>query len=118
MKPGKFLSKRYGINVRRAYSHDEGNCYWNLKEFPGAYFDAEGCVVFQTEGEYRRCINLSIGLRNTGVRNKSVGMSLFKHTRLQKAQRTAAHVVGGDSMNWHDFTRAWPQIERNWRWDS
>ena len=76
MKPGRFLARQYGISVRSAYAHNEGNWYWNLTDFPGAYFDAEGCVVFQTEREYHDCVYLSIGPRNTWVRDKAVGMSI------------------------------------------
>jgi hypothetical protein len=47
MKKGRDLAKYYNLDVRSAHSHDEGNWYWNLSEFPGAYFDADGCVVFQ-----------------------------------------------------------------------
>ena len=76
MKPGMRLAKFYKLDVQSAYSHREGNWYWNLDRFPAAYFDAAGCVVFQTEADYLRCINLSIGLLNTAVRNKQVGMSI------------------------------------------
>lgn len=76
MKHGRVLAKRYGISVKDAYAHTDGNWFWNLNDFPGAYFDADGVVVFQTEGEYCGCVYLSIGPRNTGVRNKDVGMSI------------------------------------------
>ena len=76
MKPGKVLARRYGIQVVDAYSHVDGNWYWNLREFPAAYFGAGGVKVFQTEGEYRGCAYLAIGPRNTGVRHKEVGMSI------------------------------------------
>jgi len=76
MKKGRDLAKYYNLDVRSAHSHDEGNWYWNLREFPGAYFDADGCVVFQTEREYLQCVYLTIGPRNTAVRNKNVGMSI------------------------------------------
>ena len=76
MKTGRFLARFYNIGARSAYAHNDGNWYWNLTEFPGAYFDGEGVIVFQTEGEYRGCIYLSIGPRNTWVRDKRVGMSI------------------------------------------
>jgi hypothetical protein len=76
MKTGRSLAKQYGMAVKSAYAHNDGNWYWNLTEFPGVYFDGEGCVVFQTEGAYRGCIHLTIGPRNTGVRHKTVGMSI------------------------------------------
>ena len=72
------LAKFYKIDVRSAHYHDEGNWYWNLQQFPGAYFDPNGCKVFETEEDYRFCgrLHLSIGPRNTGIRHKNVGMSL------------------------------------------
>ena len=76
MKSGMQLAKIYRLNVQSAHCHDEGNWYWNLKEFPGAYFDSKGYILFQTERDYTRCVYLSIGPENTGVRNKDVGMSI------------------------------------------
>jgi hypothetical protein len=76
MKTGRFLARRYGMAVRSAYAHNEGNWFWTLKKFPGAYFDAEGCMVFQTEAEYLGCVYLTIGFKNTSVRSKAVGMSI------------------------------------------
>ena len=76
MKDGMFLAKFYGLDVRSAFCHDEGNWFWNLTEFPGAYFDADGCVIFETEKDYLHCVWLSIYARNTGVRGKHVGMSI------------------------------------------
>ena len=78
MMTAKGLAKFYKIDVQSAYYHDEGNWYWNLKQFPGAYFDPNGCIVFETEQDYRFCglLHLSIGPENTGVRHKDVGMSI------------------------------------------
>ena len=76
MKKGMDLADCYKIDVAGAHCHDEGNWYWNLSGFPGAYFDADECVVFLTEEDYFGCVYLAIGPRNTGVRNKSVGMSI------------------------------------------
>ena len=76
MKSGMSLARRYGLDVRQAYAHVDGNWYWNLERFPGAYFDADGYVVFQTERAYQECVYLSIGPRNTWVRDKHQGMSI------------------------------------------
>ena len=76
MKSGKALARRYNVRVNDAYAHADGNWFWNLNDFPGAYFDSLGVVVFPTEGEYRGCVYLAIGPRNTGVRRKDVGMSI------------------------------------------
>ena len=37
-KTAKALAKFYKLRVRSAHYHNEGNWYWNLKRFPGAYF--------------------------------------------------------------------------------
>jgi hypothetical protein len=37
-KTGESLARSYRINVRSAYYHNDGNWYWNLERFPGAYF--------------------------------------------------------------------------------
>ena len=76
MKQGMQLAKFYKMNVRSAYSHVDGNWYWNLEKSPAAYFDASGCIVFQTETDYQHCVYLTIGPKNTGVRGKDVGMSI------------------------------------------
>jgi hypothetical protein len=73
---GKSLARCYRIDMRGAYYHVDGNWYWNLEQFPGAYFDSDGCKVFQTEKEYFDCPYLTIGPRNTGVRSKNVGMGI------------------------------------------
>jgi hypothetical protein len=75
-KTGRALANFYRIPVKSAYYHVDGNWYWNLKEFPGAYFDANGYVVFQTKSDYFGCVYLTIGPENTGVRSKNVGMGI------------------------------------------
>ena len=69
-KTGKRLLAYYKIPVRSAYYHNEGHWYWNLHSFPAAYFDANGCVVFQTENDYINSPYLTISSKNTNVRNK------------------------------------------------
>jgi len=76
MKQGKFLARFYGIDARSAFSHSDGNWFWNLDESPGVYFDRMGCKVFPTEAESSSCLYLMIGPRNTGVRRKDAGMSI------------------------------------------
>ncbi len=76
MKSGKVLARRYDIHVVDAYAHIDGNWFWNLNDFPGAYFDGQGVVVFQNDSEYFGCVYLCIGPNNTGVRNKEAGMSI------------------------------------------
>jgi len=58
---GKMLSRKWGVAVRHALYHKDGHWYNNLERFPGALFDPNGYVVFNTEKEYRKCPYLSIG---------------------------------------------------------
>ena len=83
-KTGKALVEFYNIPAKAAYYHGEGNWYWNLEQFPGAYFDANGYVAFQTESDYLQCNYLTIGPRNTGVRGKNSGISLADIPGYQK----------------------------------
>lgn len=58
---GRLLSRKWGVAVRHALYHKDGHWYNNLERFPGALFDPNGYVVFNTEQEYRKCPYLSIG---------------------------------------------------------
>jgi hypothetical protein len=58
---GARLNKQWGVGAAHAlYIHD-GHWYHPLKRFPGALFDENGYVVFQTEADFRNCPYLSIG---------------------------------------------------------
>ena len=46
--------------VHALYIHD-GHWYHHLKGFPGALFDSNGYVLFETEAAYRNCPHLSLG---------------------------------------------------------
>ena len=69
-KTGKKLAAYYNIPVRSAYYHNEGHWYWNLRDFPAAYFDDHGYIHFPTEKEYVDSPYLTISSKNTNVRNK------------------------------------------------
>lgn len=58
---GRSLSKLWGINVRHALYRENGTWYHHLERFPGALFDANGYILFQTEAEYRSCKYLRLG---------------------------------------------------------
>jgi hypothetical protein len=58
---GARLNERWGVGAAHAlYIHD-GHWYHPLRRFPGALFDRNGYVVFQTEADFRNCPYLSIG---------------------------------------------------------
>jgi hypothetical protein len=83
---GTDLAGFYKIPVKQAHYHNNGNWFWNLKRFPGAYFDDFGYIVFQTEDDYAQCVYLSIGPRNTGIRGKNSGMSIADIPGYQKLE--------------------------------
>jgi len=58
---GTKLNKLWNVNAAHSlYIHD-GHWYHRLRKFPGALFDRNGYILFQTEKEYLNCAHLSIG---------------------------------------------------------
>jgi 5-methylcytosine-specific restriction enzyme A len=58
---GNDLNRDWGVNAQHALYHNDGRWYHLLEQFPGALFDANGYVIFQTEREFQNCSYLSIG---------------------------------------------------------
>src|SRR6266581_4614476 len=58
---GAELNERCGVGAAHAlYIHD-GHWYHPLRRFPGALFDRNGYILFETEEDFRKCPHLSIG---------------------------------------------------------
>lgn len=58
---GAQLNERWGVGAAHAlYIHD-GHWYHPLRRFPGALFDRNGYILFQTEEDFRKCPHFSIG---------------------------------------------------------
>jgi hypothetical protein len=66
-KTGRKLAKFYRIDVRDAHYYKNGDWYQPLREFPGAYFDDNGCIIFDTERSFMDSAYLSVGI-NVHVR--------------------------------------------------
>jgi hypothetical protein len=49
---GKILNVRWTVGARHALYHKDGDYYNLLTKFPGALFDPNGYVVFQTKDDY------------------------------------------------------------------
>lgn len=64
---GRQLNDEWGVGARHALFHREGTWYNNLTKFPGALFDSNGYIVFDTEDDYRECPRLSVA-KETNVR--------------------------------------------------
>ena len=58
---GKKLNELWGVNAKHALYREDGIFYIPLKEFPGAYFDKNGYVLFETEDDFSGDLDLKIG---------------------------------------------------------
>lgn len=67
---GKYLNDLWDVGAKHALYREDGKWYHQLLEFPGALFDANGYVVFETEKDYlespylqiRKDVHLSEGI--------------------------------------------------------
>lgn len=68
----KVLIERWRVPVIQGRYHQGGTFFVNLTEFPGALFDPNGYVVFETEDEYRNCDGVNVGDKRTNVSNPGI----------------------------------------------
>jgi hypothetical protein len=64
---GERLNRVWNVGAAHALYHYAGEWYHRLQRFPGAFFDLDGYVRFETREEYERCPELHIG-RHVNVR--------------------------------------------------
>jgi 5-methylcytosine-specific restriction protein A len=57
---GKYLNQLWEVGASHALYREDGKWYHQLRQFPGALFDANGFIVFWTEAEYLGCEYLQI----------------------------------------------------------
>ena len=60
---GQYLNRKWKVGARHALYRQDGRWYHHLKWFPGALFDADGYVVFETKEAYEQCRKLQHGVR-------------------------------------------------------
>jgi len=76
----KILNKRWGVDAKHALFHKDGTWFNNLKRFPGALFDSNGYVIFDTLHDYLNCE----AVRVTQQTNVTDGISkLPQYRRIQ-----------------------------------
>lgn len=51
---GRCLAKEWNVTANHALYHHRGTWYHHLREFPGALFDPEGYVRFESKEEYEQ----------------------------------------------------------------
>ena len=69
---GRKLMREWKVDVKQARYHRDGAFFENLTVFPGAMFDPNGYVVFDTQAEYNSTKRLRIGQKLNvpgGIRN-------------------------------------------------
>ena len=54
------LKKEWNVDVNHQLYSKDGNAYERLRRFPGALFDENGYIIFQTKEEYVHCPAISI----------------------------------------------------------
>ena len=74
------LSQEWNVRVRHALFHRDGCWYNNLERFPGALFDPDGYVRFETEEQYLNSQYLNVS-KQTNVPN-SISSIPGKRSRL------------------------------------
>lgn len=57
---GRQLNQEWEVGARHALYHHEGRWYHQLQRFPGALFDYNGYVLFNTQEAFANCPLLSI----------------------------------------------------------
>ena len=57
---GRQLNHEWNVGARHALYHHEGRWYHKLRQFPGALFDFNGYVVFETKEAFERCPDINI----------------------------------------------------------
>ena len=57
---GEQLNEMYKVGAVQSHYHIDGTWYKNLTLFPGALFDADGYIKFETEEDYFGCEKLKI----------------------------------------------------------
>ena len=49
---GKTLNELWHVGAKHSLYREDGKWYHQLRDFPGALFDANGYVIFKTKEEY------------------------------------------------------------------
>jgi hypothetical protein len=57
---GKTLNELWKVGARHSLYHKDGCWYNNLTDFPGALFDPNGYILFNSEADYLKCPYLKI----------------------------------------------------------
>jgi HNH endonuclease len=103
---GDYLNDLWGVGARHAlYIHD-GHWYHQLRRFPGALFDRNGYIKFETEEEYRDCPYLQIRKQISVPQRIS---SIRGYVRINPAERALAEAALGSPEAAHSYSYKGPK---------
>ncbi len=88
---GSHLNKLWNVGAAHALYLQEGHWYHHLKRFPGALFDHNGFVVFETAAEYFNSPYLKIG-KHVHVRKPGIS-AIPGYTRVRTKTRDFKKIV-------------------------
>jgi hypothetical protein len=60
---GQDLNVKWGVSAKHALYRENGTWYHLLERFPGALFDMNGYVLFETKDAYEHCPGVLMGKR-------------------------------------------------------
>ena len=75
---GRRLARQHGLQVAKSYAHVGGTWYTVPTEFPAAFFDNDGYIVFPTEVEFAARSELSV-LETVNVHQGIAAMPGYVH---------------------------------------
>jgi hypothetical protein len=58
---GRLLNDEWGVGAKHALYSEKGTWFHVLERFPGALFDANGYIVFESTRDYESCHYLNRG---------------------------------------------------------
>jgi 5-methylcytosine-specific restriction enzyme A len=93
---GKYLNKLWNVGAKHSLYRKDGKWYHPLKEFPGALFDANGYVVFETEKDYLESPHLQIQQDlhvNNGISSIPNYIRISENNHLQPISQTIKKVA-------------------------
>ena len=72
---GAKLNREWNVNAAHALYRRVGDWYHTLKAFPGALFDANGYILFETREDYEQCPRLTVRYKSRTTHVSAPGIS-------------------------------------------
>jgi 5-methylcytosine-specific restriction enzyme A len=92
---GKYLNDLWNVHAKHALYREDGKWYHQLKDFPGALFDANGYIVFETKDDYLKSPHLQIQKDlhvHNGISSIPSYVRVTENNQLQRLSRSIKKV--------------------------